>query len=115
MKTATDAVNPYLEQTKKSLIEIYHLSILPAYEAVLPYAHQVYVQGHRVTTRVIFPAVQSGRDAAWKFVSRTLWPYVRVIYGDNVEPQLVRIRERLGRYKDQQKIESVVEAVESSS
>ncbi|KAF1964374.1 hypothetical protein BU23DRAFT_604857 [Bimuria novae-zelandiae CBS 107.79] len=115
VKTASDAVGPYLEQTKASLVEIYHISILPAYEAVLPYARQGYTQGHRVTTRVIFPAVQSGRDATWKFVSRTLWPYVRVLYGDNVEPQLVRIRERLGRYKDQQKVESAVEAVGSSS
>lgn len=114
VRTASDAASPYLQQTKVSLTEIYHLSILPAYEAVLPYARQGYVQGHRVTTRVVFPAVQSGRDATWKFVSRTLWPYVRVLYGDNVEPQLVRIRERLGRYKDQQKVESVVEAVDSS-
>ncbi|KAJ4295052.1 hypothetical protein N0V90_007060 [Kalmusia sp. IMI 367209] len=115
VKTASEAVGPYLEQTKDSLVEIYHLSILPTYEAVLPYARQGYAQGHHVTTHIIFPGVQSVRDATWKFVSRTLWPYVRVLYGDNVEPQLVRIRERLGRYKDQQKVESVAEAVESKT
>ncbi|KAJ4355372.1 uncharacterized protein N0V89_003388 [Didymosphaeria variabile] len=115
VKTASDAASPYIEQTKESLVEIYHLSLLPAYEALLPYARQAYAQGHHATVHLIFPVVQSGRDASWKFVSRTLWPYVRVLYGDNVEPQLVRIRERLGRYKDQQKIESVVEAVDSSS
>lgn len=115
VKKASDALGPYLEQTKASLVEIYHLSILPTYEALLPYGRQAYAQGHRATVRIIFPAVQSGRDATWKFVSRTLWPYVRVLYGDNVEPQLVRIRERLGRYKDQQKVESVLEAVQSSS
>lgn len=115
VKTVSDAVGPYYDQTKASLVEIYHLSILPTYEAALPYARKGYAQGHQVTTRIIFPAVQSGRAAAWKFISRTLWPYVRVLYGDNVEPQLVRIRERLGRYKDQQKVESIMEAVESSS
>lgn len=115
VKKASDAVSPYVDQTKASLVEIYHLSILPTYEALLPYARQAYTQGHHATVRIIFPAVQSGRDVTWKFVSRTVWPYVRVLYGDNVEPQLVRIRERLGRYKDQQKVESAAEAVESSS
>lgn len=113
VKSATDAAGPYVEKTQDSLVEIYHLSVLPAYEIVLPYAHQAYVQGHLVTTRYIYPSVQSGRDATWKFVSRTVWPYVRVLYGDNVEPQLVRIGERLGRYKDQQKVESVVDAYDS--
>ncbi|OAG03227.1 uncharacterized protein CC84DRAFT_1125527 [Paraphaeosphaeria sporulosa] len=115
VKTASDALGPYVEQTKASLVEIYHLSILPTYEALLPYGRQAYAQGHHATVHYIFPAVHTGRDATWKFVSRTLWPYVRVLYGDNVEPQLVRIRERLGRYKDQQKVESVLEAVGSSS
>lgn len=115
VKTASDALSPYLERTKASVAEIYHLSILPTYEALLPYGRQAYAQGHHATVHYIFPTVQSGRDASWKFLSRTLWPYVRVLYGDNVEPQLVRIRERLGRYKDQQKVESVLEAVESSS
>jgi hypothetical protein len=115
VNTASRAAGPYVEQTKGSLVEIYHLSILPAYETLLPYARQAYAQGHHATVHYIYPAVHFGRDATWKFVSRTLWPYVRVLYGDNVEPQLVRIRERLGRYKDQQKIESVLEAVESSS
>ncbi|KAL5434920.1 hypothetical protein PMIN07_008624 [Paraphaeosphaeria minitans] len=115
VKTASGALGPYVEQTKASLTEMYHLNILPTYDALLPYGRQAYAQGHGATVHYIFPAVRTGRDATWKFVSRTLWPYVRVLYGDNVEPQLVRIRERLGRYKDQQKVESVLEAVESSS
>ncbi|CAI6341289.1 unnamed protein product [Periconia digitata] len=112
---ASEAVSPFYEQTRESLAEVYHLSVLPAYQTALPYAKQGYVQGNHVVTRIIFPRVLLARDVAWKFISRTVWPQVRVLYGDNVEPQLVRIQERLGRYKDQQKVESIVEAVESES
>lgn len=115
VKQASDAAAPYYEQTKDSLLEIYHLSLLPAYEAVLPYSHQAYVHGNHIIAHVIFPHVRSAKDASWTFISRSLWPQLRVLYGANVEPQLVRIQERLGRYRDQQKMESAVEALESES
>ncbi|KAF2867420.1 hypothetical protein BDV95DRAFT_610816 [Massariosphaeria phaeospora] len=114
VKQGSDMVAPYYEQTKDSLAEIYHLTILPSYEAVHPYALQGYAYGNHIVTHLVFPYVRYGRDAGWAFISRTLWPQVRVLYGANVEPQLVRISERLGRYKDQQKVESVAEAVDSA-
>lgn len=112
---ATVAVSPFYERSRDSLVEIYHLSLLPAYQAALPYARQGYAHGNHVVTRIVFPRVLIAKDIAWKFVSRTVWPQVRVLYGDNVEPQLVRISERLGRYKDQQKMESAVEAMEKET
>lgn len=113
VQKASDAVAPYYEQTKESMLEIYHLSILPTYEAVLPYSQQAYAHGHHAVTHVIFPYVRYGKDVSWTFVTRTAWPRLRILYGDNVEPQLVRIRERLGRHRDQQKLESVVDALDS--
>lgn len=115
VKTATTAAAPYYDQTKASLEEIYHLSVLPAYEASLPYLRKARAQGHHVVVNIVFPNVRSAKDATLAFLLRTVWPQVRVLYGDNVEPQLVRISERLGRYRDQQKVESVVDAIESHS
>jgi len=112
VQQASEAIAPYVEQTKASLVEIYHLSLVPAYEAVLPYSHQAYIHGNYIVAHVIFPYVHSAKDAAWTLITRTIWPQVRVLYGDNVEPQLVRIQERLGRYKDQQKMEAAVDALE---
>jgi hypothetical protein len=43
------------------------------------------------------------------FLDRTVWPKIRILYGENVEPQLVRIGERLGRYRNGQKLLSVIE------
>ncbi len=94
---------------------IYHKSFLPAYEASLPYLRQARVQGRHVLVDVVFPHVRHVKDITWSFLLRNVWPQLRVLYGDNVEPQLVRISERLGRYRDQKKVESVVSAVASES
>jgi hypothetical protein len=115
VKTASTAAAPYYDQAKASLEEIYHLSVLPAYEASRPYLRKSYVYGNHAVVNIIFPHVRSVKDATLAFLMRTVWPQVRVLYGDNVEPQLVRISERLGRYRDQQKIESVVDAMEFHS
>lgn len=104
---------PYYDQTKTSLDEIYHLSILPAYETSLPYLRKAHIVGHHFLVDTVFPHVNAAKDATWAFILRTVWPQLRILYGDNVEPQLVRISERLGRYRDQQKVESVVASVDS--
>lgn len=113
VKTASDAASPHFNQLKASLEEIYHLSILPAYEASQPYLRKARSHGHHVVVNIIFPNVRMAQEATVAFLMRTVWPQVRVLYGDNVEPQLVRISERLGRYRDQQKMESVVDAIET--
>jgi hypothetical protein len=115
VKKASDAASPYYDQTKATLNDAYHKSFLPAYEASLPYLHKARVQGRHVVVDVIFPHVRSAKDVTWAFLLRNVWPQLRLLYGDNVEPQLVRISERLGRYRDQQKVESVVNAVESET
>lgn len=115
VKTLSTAANPYYTNVKASLEEIYHLSVLPAYEASLPYLHKARAQGNHVVVHLVFPYVRAGKDATLAFLMRTVWPRIRVIYGANVEPQLVRISERLGRYRDQQKVESVVDSMESTT
>ncbi|RYN36889.1 hypothetical protein AA0112_g4584 [Alternaria arborescens] len=115
VKKATDAAAPYYNDLKTSSEEIYVHTLLPAYEQSKPYLQQGHAYGHHVLVDIIYPHVHTAKDATWAFVLRTVWPQLRVLYGDNVEPQLVRISERLGRYRDQQKIESVVSAVDAET
>ncbi|KAF2124282.1 hypothetical protein P153DRAFT_138471 [Dothidotthia symphoricarpi CBS 119687] len=115
VQTASKAAAPYYDQTKASMEDIYHRSVLPAYHTSLPYLRQAQVHGNHALVNVVFPYVHSAKDTTWAFVLRTVWPQLRVFYGDNVEPQFVRISERLGRYRDQQKIESVVDAIDSQT
>lgn len=113
VQKASQIAAPYYDQTKARVDEIYHRSVVPAYEASLPYLRKGYAQGNYAVVNIVFPHVRSAKDATWAFLLRTVWPQLRVLYGDNVEPQLVRISERLGRYRDQQKVESAVDAVDS--
>ncbi|KAH6643764.1 hypothetical protein C7974DRAFT_382156 [Boeremia exigua] len=111
VQKASEAASPYYDQIKDGSNTVYHKSLLPAYEASLPYLHKARVQGRHVVVDVVFPHVRSAKDVTWAFLIRNVWPQLRVLYGDNVEPQLVRISERLGRYRDQKKVESVFDAV----
>ncbi|KAF7680399.1 hypothetical protein GT037_002050 [Alternaria burnsii] len=115
VKKATDAAAPYYNDLKTSSEDIYVHTLLPAYEQSKPYLQQGHAYGHHVLVDIIYPHVHTAKDATWAFILRTVWPQLRVLYGDNVEPQLVRISERLGRYRDQQKIESVVSAVDAET
>jgi hypothetical protein len=115
VQTATDAAAPHYNKLRASSAGIYQSAILPAYKRSLPFLQQGHAYGHHLLVDVVYPHVHSAKDAAWAFVLRSVWPQLRVLYGDNVEPQLVRISERLGRYRDQQKVESVVSAVESQT
>jgi hypothetical protein len=115
VKTVSDAVSPHYNNLKASSEEIYHLTILPAYERSLPYLQKGHAYGHHLLVDIVYPHVHAAKDATWAFILRSVWPRLRVLYGDNVEPQLVRISERLGRYRDQQKVESAVSAVDSQT
>ncbi|KAF2200778.1 hypothetical protein GQ43DRAFT_373057 [Delitschia confertaspora ATCC 74209] len=110
----TDVTAPYYHDTKTGLSGIYHSTLLPAYKTILPFSQTAYAHGHHIVAHIIFPYVRSGKDMTFTFISRTLWPQVRILYAANVEPQLVRIRERLGRYRDGKKLEAALNAAESS-
>ncbi len=109
---ASAAVLPYYENARSTVLETYHKKALPAYTASLPYAQQAYAQGHHLIADVVYPYVRTVRQSSSSFLQRTIWPRLRILYGENVEPQLMRISERLGRYKDGKKLEAAVESIE---
>jgi hypothetical protein len=115
VQTLADAAAPHYTKLRASSADVYQGTILPAYERSLPYLQQGHAYGHHLLVDIVYPHVHTAKDATWAFVLRSVWPQLRVLYGDNVEPQLVRISERLGRYRDQQKVESVVSAVDSQT
>lgn len=49
------------------------------------------------------------------FLERNVFPKIKILYGENVEPQLIRIGERLGRYRDGKKVKAAVEEVNQSA
>ncbi len=112
---ASAAAAPYYTSSRNSISEIYNIHILPALEASRPYAERTYAFGHKLTVETGLPYAQSAWSSTVVFFDHTIWPKLRILYGDNVEPQLVRIGERLGRYRDGKKLKAIMEEDDSSS
>jgi hypothetical protein len=106
------ATAPYYEIAKANAFQTYYGHILPTYKAVQPYALQGYDIASDFTVNTAVPYSKWAWATGAIFVERTVWPKVRILYGENVEPQLVRIGERLGRYRDGKKLKAVVEEVD---
>lgn len=103
------AATPYYTSGRDTVSQIYASRLLPAFEAARPYAEKSYAFGHELFIDTGLPYAQSVWASTAIFFDRTLWPKLRILYGENVEPQLVRIGERLGRYRDGKKIKAALE------
>ncbi|THX08767.1 hypothetical protein D6D18_01526 [Aureobasidium pullulans] len=110
-----DAVSPYYNTVKASATDFYELELLPAYKHTAPYAKKVYGHAYRFSVNTALPYARWGTDLTFTFVRRQIWPRIQVLYGENVEPQIFKITQRLGRYRDEKKIEAAVESAESSA
>lgn len=106
---------PYFDIAKTSALQTYYEHILPTYTTVQPYA----LQGYGLTTDFVLDTAIPYSKWAWTsagiFLDRKVFPQIRILYGENVEPQLVRIGERLGRYRDGKKLKAAVNDIDSSS
>lgn len=112
---ASAAAAPYYAFSRNSISEMYNTHVLPALEAARPYAERTYAFGHELTVETGLPYAQSAWSSTVVFFDHIIWPKLRILYGDNVEPQLVRIGERLGRYRDGKKLKAAMEEHDSSS
>ncbi|KAG8416397.1 hypothetical protein J3458_006986 [Metarhizium acridum] len=96
---AEEAVGPYYNALRKHSMQAYNGYVLPAYEFVRPYLLRGYDAAADFTTTKALPATYWAWGKANAFLDTAVWPQLRVVYVENVEPQLVRIGERLARYK----------------
>ncbi|KAI5918374.1 hypothetical protein F4810DRAFT_726066 [Camillea tinctor] len=99
VQKATDAVAPYYTIAQANAMQTYHDYVLPSYLFVEPYAAQGYEVVYAFTTNTAIPTTIWAWKRTYSFLDSTVWPHLRDIYLLKVEPQLVRIGERLGRYK----------------
>jgi len=106
------ATAPYYDIARTSALQTYYGHILPTYTAVQPYV----LQGYGITSEFAVNTAVPYSKWAWSagvvFVDRTVWPRVKILYGESVEPQLVRIGERLGRYRDGKKLKVIIDETE---
>ncbi|KAI0594599.1 hypothetical protein F4775DRAFT_426429 [Biscogniauxia sp. FL1348] len=99
VQKASDAIAPYYTIARANALQTYHDFVLPSYLFVEPYAAQGYEVAYAFTTNTAIPTTIWAWKETYSFLDSTVWPHLRDVYLLKVEPQLVRIGERLGRYK----------------
>ena len=112
LEKAATAVGPYWDIAKTNALQTYYEHILPTYTTVQPYALQGYDAASDFTLNTAIPYSKWAWITTGVFLDRTVFPKLRILYGENVEPQLVRIGERLGRYRDGKKLKAAVDDID---
>ncbi|KAJ3561430.1 hypothetical protein NPX13_g8948 [Xylaria arbuscula] len=111
---ATTTLAPYYHIARTNALQTYHEILVPTYTFVYPYASQGYDVASGVTRNTVIPSTVWAWNKTYAFLDSAIWPHVRDIYVLKVEPQLVRIGERLGRYNEK-KAKPVVEENETTA
>ncbi|KAI0128271.1 hypothetical protein BJ170DRAFT_594129 [Xylariales sp. AK1849] len=112
---ASTTVAPYYDIARTNALQTYHEIITPSYLFVQPYALRSYDAASSFTTKTAVPSTLWAWNKTYLFVDSTVWPHFRDVYVVKVEPQLLRIIERLSRYKEIKPKSSVVEEVEEGA
>lgn len=112
---AYNAVSPRVKQAKAAGVDQYQTVVVPTYQKAQPYLQQLYVRAYHFVTDVALPYASWAADTALIFVQRKVWPPIRILYGENVLPQLVKIKERLASYRDGKRLQGVMESVETTA
>ena len=109
------AAAPYFSASQENMAKVYNDRLMPAYSASKPYAEKAYSVVNGAVMETGYPYAQWAMGSTLDLLNTSVWPRLRILYGENVEPQLVRISERLGRYRDGQKLKSIVDDVDATN
>ncbi|GAP89801.2 putative transcription factor [Rosellinia necatrix] len=108
---AATTIAPYYNIARTNALQTYHEILVPTYTLVRPYATQTYNAAYDIAKDRVVPSTVWAWNKTFTFVDSAVWPHVRDVYVLKVEPQLARIGQRLGRYKDK-KPKSALEETE---
>ncbi|GAB1319834.1 Transcription factor hoxa13 [Madurella fahalii] len=97
------AVAPFYDIARTNTLQTYHELLLPTYQYIQPHVREGYRVTSAVISNTVVPSFIWGWNKTYVFLDATVWPQFRAMYMENVEPQLVKIGKRLGRYSSGKK------------
>jgi hypothetical protein len=112
VRRAIVVVTPYSNATRDTVVEIKDKYFLPVYIHSRPFITDAYSSGQRVLSGTVVPLAQKTWSSLIVFVKGDVWPRVTGLYSENVEPQLVKIGEKLATYREGKKLRAVIDEVE---
>ncbi|KAL4925021.1 uncharacterized protein BDV17DRAFT_272969 [Aspergillus undulatus] len=112
--TAVVAVYPYYDKVNGAYWTVLDGYVLPFAATYQPFIGKTYTSGQEILTTTVLPHAQNAWFSTVYFVNNSLWPKISSLYSENVEPQLVKIGQRLASYREGNTLRSVADEAESS-
>ncbi|KAJ5387118.1 hypothetical protein N7509_009659 [Penicillium cosmopolitanum] len=108
-------VSPYYQKASSTATTVYWNHFVPFYTRSQPFIGKTYTAGQDVLITHVVPGAQYTWSSVVYFANSSLWPHLTGLYSEQVEPQLVKIGQRLASYRDGKRLRAVVEDVDSAS
>lgn len=105
-------VSPYYQWANTVVLNVYQGHLVPFYARSRPFIGKAYSTGQGILTTHVLPGAQYTWSSAVYFANSSLWPHVTGLYSEQVEPQLVKIGQRLASYREGKRLRAVVEDVD---
>ncbi|KAJ5310367.1 uncharacterized protein N7443_002828 [Penicillium atrosanguineum] len=109
------AVSPYYQKANSAAQTVYWDHFVPFYTRSQPFIGKTYATGQDVLTTHVMPGARSSWSSVVYFVNSSLWPQMTGFYSEQVEPQLVRIGQRLASYREGKHLRAVVEDMDNTT
>lgn len=109
------AVSPYYQKASSAATTVYWNHFVPFYTRSQPFIGKTYTAGQNVLITHVLPGAKYTWSSAVYFANSSLWPHLTGLYSEQVEPQLVKIGQRLASYREGKRLRAVVEDLDSAS
>ncbi|CAG7973856.1 unnamed protein product [Penicillium salamii] len=115
IQQGVDVVSPYYQKANAAALTVYWGHLVPFYTHSKPYIGKAYSTSHGVLVTHVMPGAQYTWSSVVYFANSSVWPHVTGLYSEQVEPQLVKIGQRLASYREGKRLRAVVEELDSST
>lgn len=105
-------LSPYYNKVHRAYWTAVDGYFLPFAAKYQPYIGKTYTSGQEILTTTVLPHAHNAWYLTVHFVNHSLWPRISSLYSENVEPQLVKIGQRLASYREGNRLRGVADEVE---
>lgn len=102
-------VSPYYQKANNAAVTVYWDHFVPFYTRSQPFIGKTYSTGQAVLTTHVMPGARYTWSSLVYFANSSLWPQITGLYSEQVEPQVVKIGQRLASYREGKRLRAVVE------
>ncbi|KAJ5485498.1 hypothetical protein N7539_005486 [Penicillium diatomitis] len=108
-------VSPYYRQVDGLAKAVYWNQLVPLYTHSQPYIGKTYSTSQEILATHVMPGARYTWSSLVYFANSSLWPHVTGLYSEQVEPQLVKIGQRLASYREGKRLRAVMDEMDSTS